>query len=122
MPTLRAGDVFFDNGDPWQEVGTLHEPDILGATIHELGHSLGLAHSSTTESNMYWIFTRYGGPGTGALYPDDVAGIQVIYGAGVGSVTPLAIPEPATWVLMTLAALGWRILARRGRAAANHAD
>ena len=38
-----AGDVEFDHGDRWQEIGTRPIPDILGATIHELGHSLGLA-------------------------------------------------------------------------------
>ena len=36
-----GGDVEYDHGDRWQEVGTLPQPDILGATVHELGHSLG---------------------------------------------------------------------------------
>lgn len=98
-----AGDVFFDEDDPWQEFGTLHEPDPLGASAHELGHTLGLGHSANSNANMYWIFTRYEGLGTGALHADDIAGIQAIYGAGVGSVTPLA-PEPASWVLALLAA------------------
>jgi hypothetical protein len=99
-----GGDVFFDNGDPWQQSGTLPIPDVLGATIHELGHSLGLGHSSLPQANMYWIFTRYQGPGTGAaLHPDDIAGIQQVYGAGVGSVTPLStvVPEPAAWMLIS---------------------
>jgi len=105
-----AGDVFFDNGDPWQEIGELHEPDVLGAAIHELGHTLGLAHTGVSTANMYWIFTRYGGLGTGALHPDDIAGIQSVYGAGSGSVVPLTItvPEPATWMLAALAA--WLLL------------
>jgi hypothetical protein len=98
-----GGDVFFDHGDPWQESGTLPIPDVLGATIHELGHSLGLGHSNLPQANMYWIFTRYQGPGTGAaLHADDIAGIQQVYGAGVGSVTPLStvVPEPAGWVVV----------------------
>jgi hypothetical protein len=90
-----AGDVEFDNGDPWQEFGTLPVPDILGAAIHEIGHTLGLHHTGIPQANMYWIFKRHAGPGSGELHPDDVAGIQSIYGAGVGSVTPLAVPEPA---------------------------
>jgi hypothetical protein len=97
-----GGDVFFDHSDRWQESGTLSTPDVLGATIHELGHSLGLAHSALPQANMYWIFTRYQGPGTGAaLHADDIAGIQHIYGVGVGSVTPLAtaVPEPSAWML-----------------------
>lgn len=101
---VYAGDVEYDHGDRWQEVGTLPLPDILGATIHELGHSLGLNHSTLPEANMYWIFTRYSGLGTGKLHADDIAGIQSIYGPGVGSVTSL-VPEPGAGVLTLLGAL-----------------
>jgi hypothetical protein len=109
-----GGDVEFDDSDPWQEVGTLHEPDILGAAIHEIGHALGLAHSTEIQPNafwtwkeydssgqivdhqepkgatvMYYIHPRFSGIGTGSLFQDDIDGIRSIYGAGVGSVTPL---------------------------------
>lgn len=111
-----GGDIFFDHDDPWQEVGTLHEPDPMGAAVHEIGHTLGLAHSQTTEANMYWIFTRFDGLGTGYLYQDDIDGIQAIYGAGHGSVTPLAshdAPEPASWILSALAAMWLTAVGRR---------
>jgi hypothetical protein len=132
-----AGDVEFDKGDPWQVVGTLRQPDVLGAAIHEIGHTIGLGHSTGTllnefwtytrtnglgqeelvqipkgDANMYWIFTRFSGPGSGKLFADDVAGVRSIYGAGVGSVTPLFIPEPATW-LTALAALVTLLTASR---------
>lgn len=96
---VYAGDVEYDHGDRWQEVGTLPLPDILGATIHELGHSLGLNHTSIPEANLYWIFTRYSGLGTGKLHADDIAGIQSIYGPGSGTVTSL-VPEPGAGVLV----------------------
>jgi hypothetical protein len=99
-----AGDVEFDNGDPWQEIGELSKPDLLGAAIHEIGHTLGLHHTDIPQANMYWIFTRYAGPGTGKLHPDDIAGIRSIYGAGSGVVIPMEIPEPSTWVMIALAA------------------
>jgi hypothetical protein len=105
--TNIAGDIFFDNGDPWQEAGTLSRPDILGAAIHEIGHTLGLGHTNVVGANMYWIFHRFSGLGTGQLFDDDIAGIQSIYGEGRGSVTPLSlpVPEPSAFVLTFLAAM-----------------
>jgi hypothetical protein len=106
-----AGDVEFDHGDRWQEVGTRPVPDILGATIHEIGHTLGLGHTSNSQANMYWIFTRYSGLGTGKLHPDDIAGIQSVYGAGVGSVTSL-VPEPTAGLFVVGGAMGWAALVK----------
>lgn len=106
-----AADIHFDNGDPWQVVGTTSTPDVLGAAIHEIGHTLGLTHSSIPGTNLYWVFRRHSGPGSGMLLPDDIAAIQSVYGAGVGSVTPLPrpVPEPSTAViLLLLIAAGWR--------------
>lgn len=107
-----AGDVEFDHGDPWQASGTLHVPDILGAAIHEIGHTLGLNHTDDSNANMYWIFHRFQGLGTGQLFPDDIAGIQAIYGVGRGTVTSL-VPEPTSFMSMCFALAMW--LARRSR-------
>jgi hypothetical protein len=109
-----SGDVNYDDGDTWQEVGTQAVPDILGASIHEIGHTLGLNHTDVVGANMYWIFHRFSGPGTGQLFPDDIAGIQAIYGAGVGSVTPLAVPEPAACALVLLGC-AWFLTSRSAR-------
>ncbi len=110
-----AGDVEFDHSDPWQPSGTLPTPDILGATIHELGHALGLGHSNDPNANLYWIFHRFQGPGTGRLFEDDIAGIQTIYGPGVGSITTLAVPEPTTIALVALSLLASPAGLRRRR-------
>lgn len=112
---LNAGDVEFDIGDPWALIGTTREPDILGAAIHEIGHTLGLTHSNIAGVNMFWIFKRHTGPGSGTLLPDDIAAIQSVYGAGVGSVTPLSlpIPEPGSAALALVAVLAWWPIACR---------
>lgn len=98
-----GGDIFFDNSDRWAEVGTQPTPDIMGIATHEIGHALGLGHSDDPGATMYWIARRFGGLGTGSLSPDDTAGMRAIYGAGVGSVTPLAaVPEPSGWLILSL--------------------
>jgi predicted Zn-dependent protease len=108
-----GGDVHFDTGDRWALVGTLTYPDLLGCAEHEIGHALGLDHSLDSNAVMYPTFHRMDGLGTGFLTADDIAGIQAIYGAGVGSVTPL--PEPATISLVLAAILMGGLLARRQR-------
>jgi hypothetical protein len=107
-------EVQFDDSDRWQLVGTQPNPDILGASIHEIGHIIGLNHTDVVGANMYWIFHRFSGLGTSQLFPDDIAGIQSFYGAGTGSLTPLAVPEP-TACLLGLAAT-WFLTNRRARA------
>jgi hypothetical protein len=105
-------DVQYDDSDRWQIAGTQAVPDILGATIHEVGHVLGLDHTDVVNANMYWIFHRFSALGTGQLFADDIAGIQTIYGVGTGSVTPLTVPEPATG-FMAVIATTWLLSHRR---------
>lgn len=97
-----AGDIHFDNGDPWAIVGTPSEPDVLGILTHEIGHAIGIGHSDLAGTVMNPAALRRMGPGTGILTADDIAGVQAIYGVGVGSVTTL-VPEPSAIVLALLA-------------------
>ena len=108
-------EVQYDESDPWQENGTQSRPDLLGATIHEVGHILGLNHTDVVGANMYWIFHRFPALGTGQLFQDDIDGITRLYGAGTGSVTPMGVPEPSTCCLLAVAALTPWFLRRRGK-------
>lgn len=98
-----SADIHFDNGDPWEIIGTPTEPDVLGILTHEIGHSLGMGHSTIEGTVMNPAALRRMGPGTGILLPDDIAGIQSLYGIGIGSVTALSIPEPSSFLLLLAA-------------------
>jgi len=108
-------EVDYDHGDPWQEAGELAKPDVLGVTIHEVGHFLGLDHSADPTANMYPIFQRTTGLGTGKLFDDDLNGIHYLYGSGTGSVTTASVPEPATGLVATALLAAFSILSRRRR-------
>lgn len=109
-----AGDVVFNAlrfGNGWT-------PGFFYAVAqHELGHSLGMGHfiDADPPGETELAHSTYTGP----LYPLDegtIAALQGVYGAGVGSVTPLSpVPEPATWatLLAGLVATGWTV--RRNR-------
>jgi hypothetical protein len=72
-----AGDIAFNTAQVFNINGL--DYDLYTVALHELGHALGLNHSSTTSAIMYPIYqgVEYG------LYADDIAGIQSIYGARV---------------------------------------
>src|SRR5206468_6056639 len=52
--------------------------DLYGIMLHEVGHTLGLAHSLDTTAVMSGSFS---GTPVAGLAADDIAGIQAIYGA-----------------------------------------
>uniref|UniRef100_A0A336MZA8 CSON006848 protein n=1 Tax=Culicoides sonorensis TaxID=179676 RepID=A0A336MZA8_CULSO len=74
-----GGDVHFDNDENWVEgAQTLHEGvDFLSVAIHELGHSLGLAHSYDPEAVMFPYYR--GGTSGHSLQYDDILGLYELY-------------------------------------------
>ncbi|HEX6035080.1 MAG TPA: matrixin family metalloprotease [Anaerolineales bacterium] len=79
------GQVFlhFDDDERWVDSES-RNVDLMTVAAHEIGHTLGLAHSSDPNALM---FASYSGPRR-FLSEDDVAGAQAIYGVG-------SAPEPA---------------------------
>ena len=71
----EAGDIVFDKDEGlfWTEA------NFYNVVLHEIGHALGLSHSSVTNSVMNATYDST----MSALKADDVAGIQALYGAKV---------------------------------------
>lgn len=102
--------------------GGLYRNDFQGLMAHEIGHSLGLAHSDVATGLMcgfvdasfpgtacYWADPDLDGkaPLTRLPKPDDIAGIQFLYG-------PAVVPEPGIG-MMVGAGLAGVIFAARAR-------
>jgi len=84
--------LHFDNDERWVDSDT-QNVDLETVAAHEIGHTLGLAHSSDPNALM---FPSYSGPHR-SLDQDDIAGIQSIYGpSSAQEPAPQAPPQGAT--------------------------
>jgi len=95
-----GGDVHFDDANIWRIGSSGFGSDFLEVVVHELGHSLGIAHLPAVgeggqDAVMNQVSSLHfsGGLGTAFLLPADVAAVREIYGTGVGSVTPFDFGE-----------------------------
>ncbi|XP_006038117.1 neutrophil collagenase [Alligator sinensis] len=94
QPGLRiGGDVHFDEEETWAKYNTGYSLFIVAA--HELGHSLGLSHSSDPGALMYPTYA-YTDPKKFHLPQDDINGIQSIYGQALKPVQPTGPSTPVT--------------------------
>eukprot|EP00794_Sanderia_malayensis_P005716 gene5716-6416_t len=87
FPPASGGDVHFDEDENWV-TGLSTVPygskSLLQIAIHEIGHSLGLKHSSISSSIMHPSVSS----GTSVeLHADDVSGVQSLYGKCSTSIT-----------------------------------
>lgn len=80
-----AGSLHFDEFEMWKDQPGGIGIRLYNVSLHEIGHLLGLAHSQDQNAIMY----AYYGEDRNDLRPDDVAGIQSLYGAPVAD--PVAI-------------------------------
>lgn len=81
--------LHFDDDERWVNSETANV-DLLTVAAHEIGHTLGLAHSSDPSALMY---PSYRGPHR-FLGDDDIEGAQALY--GVASAPPEAPEVPPT--------------------------
>ncbi|NXE51503.1 MMP1 collagenase, partial [Casuarius casuarius] len=86
-----GGDVHLDNEEYWTKDGRGYNLFIVIA--HELGHSLGLSHSTDSGALMYPTYS-YTDPKEFHLPQDDINGIQAIYGQIDAPVQPTGPTTP----------------------------
>ena len=72
-----SGDAHFDEHETFT-LRTHSGINLFFVAVHELGHSLGLAHSFTKKAIMYPFYSGYL-PDL-RLHDDDIKGMQAIYG------------------------------------------
>jgi len=79
----QDGRLHFDEDESWivncQGRGT----DLLWVAVHEIGHAIGLDHSRVRGSIMWPTYFRC--DSNLKLGPDDISGIQSLYGSGTGT-------------------------------------
>ncbi len=103
-----GGDIHFDVARNWvnnaADVFGNGQFDFYTVALHELGHSLGLDHSTVLGSVMYPYYSG----ALRTLTADDIAGIEAIYGV---TVTP--VPGALLLGIIGLGFGSWK-LRRRG--------
>lgn len=72
-----GGDAHFDDQEYWT-ADSYAGTNIFQVAAHELGHSLGLGHSSVREALMAPFYQKY--KPNFKLHADDILGIQALYG------------------------------------------
>lgn len=85
-----GGDVHLDDDESWDiddfDENSIGDVSLFYTLLHELGHSLGLAHSSKKDSVMFpWYSSKHTfDRETRELPEDDVIAIEQLYGAKPG--------------------------------------
>jgi hypothetical protein len=103
--------------------GGVYYNDIEGLMLHELGHALGLGHSKVPLAVMCgYVDSTFDGSAcrydlvNHQLNPDDVAGIQFLYGTPATGDGPLPL-----WSYLVLGLLLMIALRSQSRAAVREA-
>lgn len=78
--SINESDISFNSNYNWNCQGSPSwtEMDVQNIATHELGHSLGLGHTSYSDATMY-AYANYGETKKRDLHWDDIDGIEYLY-------------------------------------------
>jgi len=99
---LYNEDFTWDDGPGSPAIGTM---DLQAIATHEIGHTLGLAHSSVAGATMFSSITGNAG-NQRSIEADDIAGLQSIYGVKSASKPHISALSTATDVGSALTITG----------------
>ncbi|XP_072528112.1 matrix metalloproteinase-25 [Salminus brasiliensis] len=89
------GDTHFDDEENWSYGAHIESTDLFTVAVHEFGHALGLAHSSSRRSIMRPYYSgAVGDIPTYTLPADDRLGIQALYGPKKELIPPPSVDSP----------------------------
>ncbi len=74
-------DTVYNPNRQWSTTGAYSKIDVQAVATHEIGHQLGLDHSSYSDATMYYAVGA-GNLGPRSLHSDDIAGLCAIYPSG----------------------------------------
>lgn len=108
----QAGDGHYNDQYTWST--TVPVPsgqwDLTAVAAHEIGHGLGLAHSTISGALMYPYISA--GSAQRQLHQDDIDGIQAIYGAAQWlhnrKITRLFVSHHSQNCWANIESIGWR--------------
>ncbi|MFI5395968.1 MAG: matrixin family metalloprotease [Candidatus Binatia bacterium] len=87
---IVVGKITFNSG--WGSCSIWNQCNLAEVATHELGHTIGLGHSTDTNATMY-AMAHFDGR-CAAVTSDDIAGVNAIYPA-VGAPTRTNTPPPS---------------------------
>ena len=91
-----SGDVHFDDDEIYtvENDSDRSKRKLLWVSVHELGHSIGLQHSSLKGAVMYPWYQHFEGNDFD-LTEDDILGLQQMYGMYFASILRLSVDKSA---------------------------
>ncbi len=90
-----VGSIILINDTPSSPFSSLSEEDKIAVLAHEIGHAVGIGHSTNNANLMFWTPT----PERFALGPDDAQALTYLYpkkfdGCGIGGTIKDASSDP----------------------------